>query len=327
MPTRLRIATFNLENLDDQPNQHPTLVERIALMGPQLARLDADILCLQEVNAHKTNGQFQLTALDQFLAGTPYATYHQAAAFTPNGSRSLVIFSRFPVTDQEQVLHPLAPAPSYRRVTAIPADTAAHDITWERPTLRAVISLDATRVVQVVNVHLKSKLATDIPGQKVNPADQFSPFRTASGWAEGSFLSSMKRVGQALETRMLLDRLFDTDPQALIVVCGDFNSDATEVPLAAIKGEVEDNDNPALAARTMVACEQTVPEQARYSLIHHGKGQMLDHVLVCRALLAFYSHTEIHNELLHDESSAFATDIKFPESDHAPVVAEFTLPD
>lgn len=39
-------------------------------MGPQLARLDADILCLQEVNAHKTNGQFQLTALDQFLAGT-----------------------------------------------------------------------------------------------------------------------------------------------------------------------------------------------------------------------------------------------------------------
>jgi len=44
MPTRLRIATFNLENLDDQPNQQPTIVERIALMGPQLARLDADIL-------------------------------------------------------------------------------------------------------------------------------------------------------------------------------------------------------------------------------------------------------------------------------------------
>jgi predicted extracellular nuclease len=110
-------------------------------------------------------------------------------------------------------------------------------------------------------------------------------------------------------------------------VGGDFNSDATEVPLAAIKGEVEDNDNPALAARTMVACEQTVPEQARYSLFHHGKGLMLDHVLVSRSLLAFYSHTEIHNEVLHDESSAFATDVKFPESDHAPVVAEFTLPD
>ncbi len=52
------------------PTSIQPLVERIALMGPQLARLDADILCLQEVNAHKTNGQFQLTALDQFLAGT-----------------------------------------------------------------------------------------------------------------------------------------------------------------------------------------------------------------------------------------------------------------
>lgn len=28
-------------------------------------------------------------------------------------------------------------------------------------------------------------------------------------------------------------------------------------------------------------------------------------------------------QLLHDESVAFATDIKYPESDHAPVVATF----
>ena len=32
--------------------------------------------------------------------------------------------------------------------------------------------------------------------------------------------------------------------------------------------------------------------------------------------------TEIHNELRHDESVAFGSDVKFPESDHAPVVAE-----
>jgi exonuclease III len=54
---------------------------------------------------------------------------------------------------------------------------------------------------------------------------------------------------------------------------------------------------------------------------------MLDHILASRSLLAFYRNTEIHNELLHDESAAFATDEKFPESDHAPVVAEFVLPE
>jgi exonuclease III len=68
-----------------------------------------------------------------------------------------------------------------------------------------------------------------------------------------------------------------------------------------------------------------VPEPARFSLIHRGRGEMLDHILVSRSLLASYRTTEIHNELLHDESVAFADDRKFPESDHAPVVAVFEL--
>ncbi len=52
---------------------------------------------------------------------------------------------------------------------------------------------------------------------------------------------------------------------------------------------------------------------------------MLDHMLVSRSLLAAYRGSQIHNEMLHDESAAFADDKKFPESDHAPVVAEFEI--
>jgi exonuclease III len=54
---------------------------------------------------------------------------------------------------------------------------------------------------------------------------------------------------------------------------------------------------------------------------------MLDHVLVSRPLLAWYDHAEIHNEALEDELVAFATVSRSPESYHAPVVAEFELPD
>jgi exonuclease III len=54
---------------------------------------------------------------------------------------------------------------------------------------------------------------------------------------------------------------------------------------------------------------------------------MIDHLLVSRSLVAHYRGAEIHNELLHDESVAFGTDVKFPESDHAPVIAEFEWPD
>jgi hypothetical protein len=33
---------------------------------------------------------------------------------------------------------------------------------------------------------------------------------------------------------------------------------------------------------------------------------MLDHLLVTRNLLAYYRGSEIHNEIRHDESAAFA---------------------
>jgi exonuclease III len=62
-------------------------------------------------------------------------------------------------------------------------------------------------------------------------------------------------------------------------------------------------------------------------LLHLGQGKMIDHLLVSRGLLASYRGSEVHNELLHDESIAFASDIKYPESDHAPVIAEFQLPE
>jgi exonuclease III len=56
-------------------------------------------------------------------------------------------------------------------------------------------------------------------------------------------------------------------------------------------------------------------------VVHGGRKQMLDHLLVSRALLAGYRHVEIHNEGLADE----VTD-SGPESHHAPLVAEFELP-
>jgi hypothetical protein len=46
-------------------------------------------------------------------------------------------------------------------------------------------------------------------------------------------------------------------------------------------------------------------------------------MLVTRNLLTHYRGCEIHNELLHDESVAFGTDRKYPESDHASVVTTF----
>lgn len=329
MDTRLRIATFNLENLDDKPGAKPTLNERIVVMRPQLLRLNADVLCLQEVNGQETPGEpRRLLALQKLLEGTPYADYHVASTLLVDGSqvydeRNLVILSRFEIVARDQHKHRFAPPPQYRKVTADPPETAANDLTWERPLLYAGVRLPDGRILHVVNVHLKSKRPSRIEGQHLTPY----AFRTASGWAEGFFISAMKRVGQALEARIFIDTLFDAEEQALIVLCGDLNADFDETPVEALRGDVENTGNHELAGRVMVPCEYTVPEPSRFSLYHVGKPRMLDHVLASRPLLAYYRGAEIHNEILHDESIAFATDVKFPESDHAPVVAEFRLPE
>ena len=171
-------------------------------------------------------------------------------------------------------------------------------------------------------MHLKSKLASPIPGQKI---DNFT-WRTVSAWAEGSFISGMKRLGQALQARLLIDSLFDAEGlETLIAICGDFNSDASEVPLQTICGPVEETGNAEHGPRLMVPCENNIPDSSRYSLLHLGIGNMLDHIIVSRPLLRFFRGAEIHNEALPDESGAFRTDVNFPESDHAPVIANFEI--
>ncbi|WP_458210559.1 endonuclease/exonuclease/phosphatase family protein [Haladaptatus sp. NG-SE-30] len=338
MSTQLRIATFNLENLDDTDGGSrwdPSLDERIEVLKPQLERIRADVLCLQEVHAQEPHGTpRELLALQRLLQGTRYEHYHiettKSSDGDPYNERNLVVVSRFPiesVAQYRQNLEPNAPVPEYRKVTADPPETA-EPIRWERPILHAELDIGDGQTIHVVNVHLKSKIPTDVNGQR-DDEDRFL-WHSIPGWAEGYFVSSIKRVGQALETRQLVDGIFDeaeqTDKDAFVAVCGDFNADIDSVPVNAIRGPVEETNNPELGSRIMVPCETTVPEPSRYTLLHLGQQEMIDHILVSRPLLAFYRGTEIHNEILPDESGAFRSDKLFPESDHAPVVAEFELP-
>lgn len=321
----MRLATFNVENLDDEPDAAPSLAERIALMRPQLRRLDADVVCLQEVHAQGAAGERTLAALDALIAETRYAAFARAVTRTEAGDlyaeRNLVTLSRFPIAASAQYRTDLVRPPMYSRVTADPPDDEARAVRWERPLLHTTLTLPDGGPLEVVNVHLKSKRPVDIPGAKV---DAFT-WSSASARAEGSFLSAMQRLGQAVEVRMLVEMLFDADAEARIAVCGDFNAQADDVEIRALRGDVEESGNPALAGRVLVVADRTIPTSLRYSLIYQGRGEMIDHVLVSRALLAALGGAEAHTELVHDESIAFATDEKYPESDHAPVVADFPL--
>lgn len=314
--TGVRLATFNLENLDDGPEVVPSLDARAAVLRPQLESLDADVLLLQEISGQPARSPRRLDALDRLLAGTPYAAFHRVSTESPSGGaldrQNLVTLSRWPITEHRQVLHDLV-APL--------RDGNDTEIRWDRPLLYARIALPGDRALHTINLHLRAPLAAHVPGGKI------APFAWASvdAWAQGFMLAAVKRSGQAFEARRFVEGIFDAEPEPWIVVSGDFNAETLEMPTRLLLAEPGDTGNNALAPRTLVALETQVPEHRRFSVVHGGRHVLLDHLLVSRALANREPAAHIHNEALDDELVGYAGEGRPLGSYHAPLSVAFTL--
>jgi endonuclease/exonuclease/phosphatase family metal-dependent hydrolase len=337
----VRIATFNLENLDDRPPGGIEFADRLAVLRPQLQRLRADILCLQEVNAREPEeGAARpraLPALDRLLRGTAYEGYGRVVSSGCRGMRAagdadtrppgpadrhnLTILSRYPVLESRQVWHDLMPPPAYRSPSGA-ASAGPADILWDRPLLHAVLGLADGRRLHVVAVHLRAPRAAFLPGRKTPDGS----WERLADWAEGFFAATVKAAGQALETRLVVDQIFDAEPDALIAVCGDFNAGDGEAPLRLVAGDEEDSGNGRLAARALVVLDRGLSDSRRFSVVHNGRRVMLDHILVSRPLSGWYLGAEIHNETLGDELVSPLRVRMPPDSYHAPLVAAFEPP-
>lgn len=322
---RVRIATFNLESLDEKPDHGVDLPARVAALRPLLLRLDADILCLQEVNAraHAGRPQRDLGALDRLIEETPYAAFERVTMTSTGGIQpadrhNLVILSRWPVRESRQVRHAIVKPLAYQAITASGAEPGI-EASFDRPLLHAEIVLPGAGPLHVVNLHFKAPLASPIPGQKRSAFQ----WKSAGGWAEGFFVAALKRNSQALEARLLLERLFDADEGALIAVCGDFNAGLEEMPVRILVASPEDTGNPALASRALGAVEEGVAPERRFTVRHAGRGVMLDHILASQRLRAALTGVEVHNEGLSDEVND--AERGTAGSFHAPLAATFAL--
>ena len=322
----MRIATFNLESLDEGPKAEVALEARVDILRPQLERLEADVLCLQEVNGQHVAGvpERRLHALDQLLRGTRYEAFSRVATLGASGVgvadvHNLVILSRWPITASRQVRNDIVPALSYSYLTAVPKLETGASLGFERPFLLAEVHVAENFRVHVLNVHLRAPLAAAVPGQKDAPF----VWRSTQGWAEGFLISAWKRSAQALEARLAVDSLLDENLHAAVVVAGDFNAEDHEVPLKILAAAEEDTGNGRLAQRSLVLLDRAIAEDRRFSLLHHGRPQMLDHILASRAMLGRFRSIEVHNETLGDELIGFGKTRRAAGSFHAPVVAEF----
>ncbi|MGI9425095.1 MAG: endonuclease/exonuclease/phosphatase family protein [Hyphomicrobiaceae bacterium] len=317
----MRIATLNLESLDEP------IAPRVPILVPALDRLDADVLCLQEINGQKSPGDQHRTfaALDQLLEGTEYAEFHRSTTTSGDSAgassvHNLVTLSRFPIVSQRQVLHDYLAPQRMKLHTPAPQTEDLVELRFDRPLLLSEVEANGRRV-HIINVHLRAPLASRIPGQKISP---FS-WKSVGAWAEGYHVSGLKRAGQALELRLLVDHLFDRDPLSLIVIAGDFNVQDHETPLRIVLGAAEDTGNSDLASRSLIVLDRALPPARRFSVLHHGRPQMLDHMVASHAMYGRFRDIVVHNEALGDEAVGFALGLDSMGSYHAGLVATFSF--
>jgi endonuclease/exonuclease/phosphatase family metal-dependent hydrolase len=327
VPEGFRIATYNIENLDDQIEDFDA---RLAALRPMLARIDADILCLQEVDAQPRNRAPRTPrALKRLIETTAFESFHLACSepepgHGPMDKHNLAVLSRFPIIQQRSLRHVLVPPPAHG--LPIEAGTAMGKpprggAVWDRPLQHVTIELADARKLEIVNLHLRAPMANHIKGGTLAP----QVWRGTRAWAEGFYVSSLKRIGQALEARLLVEQLFDADPAALIVVAGDFNAETLEMPTRLLRADVIDTGNELLSRRRLEPVEARVPAERRFSVRYGARRAMVDHLLVSPPLIEAVQQVEILNEDLPDEETAARLGEPAAGSYHAPLVARFSL--
>ena len=329
MPEDFRLATYNLENFDDEVPE-PLFAARVRALRPVLETLAADVLCLQEIDAQPRNRSPRtLRALRRLIDGTSYEGFHLVCSepepgHGPADRHNLVVLSRFPVLASRSIRHELVPPPAHGLPIATgsafgkPPPGAAG---WDRPLQHVTLGLPVGKRLEVVNLHLRAPLAAHVAGAMLAP----QVWSETGAWAQGFYVSVLKRIGQALEARLVVDRLYDGNPAALIAVTGDLNADSFEMPIRLLQAGAADTGNPALAARRLGQAADRLPPTRRFTVRHGGRTALFDHILLSPALFASMRSIDALNEGLADEAESEAAGTRPAASYHAPLVARFSL--
>ncbi|AXI53735.1 alpha-1,4 polygalactosaminidase [Sulfitobacter sp. JL08] len=271
--TRFTIASFNVKNLIGPDREYYKFQsytpEEYAWkkdwMAEQVLKMNADIVCLQEVfeeealrdvidEADRLGSEgneatipdrskgYRKKAIFRKLAYTPYTD--AAFAFAPNvndgepGQRrpGLAVISRLGFVDAPEVIQHL-PAPLVIPLQELGGGDAGHyQITrLSRPILKVRIAV-GSRVITVFNCHLKSKL-----GEFITPAGaEYAPEADLTqydpiGRAMGAMRAGLRRMAEAWVLRAAI--LTELQAGHPVMVTGDFNDGEHAVSSEIISGE------------------------------------------------------------------------------------------
>jgi endonuclease/exonuclease/phosphatase family metal-dependent hydrolase len=305
-------ATFNVRNLflaDDPRGEGRGAVgsekrrafvdERLEHLAAQIARMDADVVLLQEIT-----GEASLEALSSRVpVRVPYMT--RFAAPTDERGIGNALLSRLPVRWVRSHGCSALPVPVFVEGHPPPYGEA---LPLRRPFVHALVEARELGAVHVFGAHLKSQSPRALrraDGTEIPPS-------RAGEHAAALFRAMLMRSAEALFLRQLVDDAIEgaNEAERKAIVLGDLNDTADSFPLRVLRARGPAALHPAIELLT---------SGRRRTVLHGGEGLVIDHALLTWPLFRLVRSVVIHDDVLKELGRSESTVV---ESDHAPVVVE-----
>lgn len=303
----LRVASFNLKDFFEPRGAHEEAVaaQKLAHVADRIAAADAHVVALQEVGSERLLAE----ALDR-----AWGTGAREIVLGPADRRGIrnAIATRAPLVASE--VH-RAEALPFPRLFADDHEPFAARIPMRRGVVRARVEVAGLGTVDVLTIHFKSRLGAPMKTAEGEALHDPSPL----GRGEAALRSLVQRSAEALFTRRIVDAIYAEDPAAHVCVLGDFNDTVDSVPTQIVRAATGRTPGD---AHELHASHTRVEPARRFSILHGGTPDLIDHVLLSRGLHARLARAWIANEALRDHGPHEPDGPLEPDSDHALVAVE-----
>jgi endonuclease/exonuclease/phosphatase family metal-dependent hydrolase len=304
--------TWNLENLFpiNTPSgpKSPDLYQRkLRNIAQTMLAIAPDIVGVQEVGDPATFADLQRRLGDRY----PYTMLSSKP--DPRGIR-VGFLSRFPLV-QAREFDKFPP----EAITTLQSSSGSAINNMGRGVLKATVVLAPGLLINLVNIHLKSKLVTYSGGRRA-PEDEDERARE-TGFA------LIKRTTEAVAVRVYLNRLLTGNREPLILM-GDFNDTEQAVTTQILLGPPDRS----LSARDkfddirLYNLASYISPERRYSRIYQKEKDLIDHICVSNELIFHRRQVDAFVEPIDniDADTEARREAVYP--DHAPVFARFEIP-
>jgi endonuclease/exonuclease/phosphatase family metal-dependent hydrolase len=310
------VATWNLENLfrpgaEAGPSDDQQYEAKLTELARVIGELDPDVLAVQEVG--------DLDALEDLRRRLDGEWHTRMSEFPDERGIRVGFMSRRALRLVEDVRE----FPSLLEPVQVDdEETKVHEM--GRGALKVRVRAGG-RAIDLVTCHLKSKLLS-YPGGRFNPRDEGERARYA---AYALYL----RAAEAVTLRATADELLeDEGRERAVILLGDLNDEpaaaTTQIPLGPPGSEIGTPgfDRPDEGDRSRLwNLAPLIPRERRYSRIFEGRPELIDHILVSKALVDLVESVDTGPGEPPSITEDRAARRDEPVSDHLAVIARFGL--